>query len=89
MDLDNIFLYEQTPMAVEAVQAGDAFWGPGGIRRKGDMGKGFLEQAKPACISVSDFKSMFETQEHALATDEQLKEFQRQIDERGRRPHSI
>ncbi len=79
MDLDNIFLYEQTPMAVEAVQAGDAFWGPGGIRRKGDMGKGFLEQAKPACISVSDFKSMFETQEHALATDEQLKELNARV----------
>lgn len=79
MDLDNIYFYEQTPEAVEAIRSGDAVWGPGGIRRKGDMGRGFLEQAKPARLSVSDFKSMFETQEHALATDEQLKELNTRI----------
>lgn len=79
MDLDIIYLYEHTPEAVEAIRSGDAVWGSGGIHRKGAMGKGFLEQAKPACLSVSDFKSMFETQEHALATDGQLKELNTRI----------
>ena len=72
MDLNNVFLFEQTPEALEAVNSGDAIFGPGGIRRKGDSGKGFLEKAKPAALSVADFQSLFESQEHAMETEKQI-----------------
>ena len=72
MDLDNILLYEQSPEALEVVKSGNAIISTGGIRRKGDNGKGFLEQAKPAVLSVADFLSIFEGKEHALETDEHL-----------------
>lgn len=72
MNLDNILLFEQSPEALEAVKSGNAIVSAGGIRRKGETGTGFLEQAKPAALSVADFQSLFEGKEHALETDERL-----------------
>lgn len=70
--LENILLYEYSPEAMEAVRSGDAVVSTGGIRRKGDTGKGFLELAKPASMSVADFLSLFEGKDHAIETDERL-----------------
>lgn len=71
-DLKNIFLYEHSPEAIEAVESGKARISPGGIIRVGDSGKGFRELARPARMSVADFKSLFEGKDHALETDERL-----------------
>lgn len=72
-NLENILLVEQTPEAMEAVKSGNAIVSAGGIRRKGDTGRGFLELSKPASMSVADFQSLFEGKEHALETDEYLR----------------
>ncbi len=72
MNLDNILLFELSPEALEAVKSGNAIVSAGGIRRKGEAGKGFLELAKPAALSVADFKSLFEGKEHAFKTDERI-----------------
>ena len=79
MNLDNILLFEQSPEALEAVKSGNAFVSTGGIRRKGETGTGFLEQAKPAALSVADFQSLFEGKEHALETDERLSNLDAQL----------
>lgn len=79
MNLDNILLFEQSPEALEAVKSGDAIVSAGGIRRKGEAGTGFLEQAKPAALSVADFQSLFEGKEHALETDERLSHLDAQL----------
>ncbi len=71
-ELDNILLFEQNPEAMELVKSGEAIIGPGGIRRKGTSGKGFLDLAKPAMISAADFMSLFEDREHAVAVEEHL-----------------
>ena len=57
-NFNNIFLFEQSPEALEAVKSGEACVGPGGIRRKGENGKGFLELSKPSTMSVADLKSL-------------------------------
>lgn len=72
-DLSNILLFEHSPEALEAVRSGDAIISAGGIRRKGKAGSGFLEQAKPAQMSVADFQDLFEGKAHALETDEQIR----------------
>ena len=79
MNLDNILLFEQSPEALEAVRSGNAIVSSGGIRRKGEAGTGFLEQAKPAALSVADFQSLFEGKEHALETDERLSNLNAQL----------
>lgn len=79
MNLDNILLFEQSPEALEAVKSGNAIVSAGGIRRKGEAGTGFLEQAKPAALSVADFQSLFEGKEHALETDERLSHLDAQL----------
>jgi len=79
MFLDNIFLFEQSPEALEAVKSGNAIVSSGGIRRKGEAGTGFLEQAKPAALSVADFQSLFEGRDHALETDERLGNLETQL----------
>ena len=79
MNIDNILLFEQSPEAIEAVKAGNAIVSSGGIRRKGETGTGFLEQAKPAALSVADFQSIFEGEEHALETDERLRQLDAQV----------
>lgn len=79
MKLDNIYLFEHSPEAIEAVKSGDAFVSTGGIRRKGEYGSGFLELAKPAVLSVADFQSLFEDKEHAFETDDRLCQLEAQI----------
>lgn len=79
MNLNNILLFEQSPEAIEAVKSGNAIVSTGGIRRRGDSGTGFLEQAKPAALSVADFQSLFEGKEHALETDEHLSHLDAQL----------
>ena len=61
------------------MKAGNAIVSSGGIRRKGETGTGFLEQAKPAALSVADFQSIFEGKEHALETDERLRQLDAQV----------
>ncbi len=78
-ELENILLFEQSPEAMEAVRSGNAVVSTGGIRRKGAAGSGFLEQAKPAAMSVADFQSLFEGKEHALKTDERLNRLDAQL----------
>ena len=70
--LDNILLFEASPEAMEMVRSGEAVVGPGGIRRKGKSGKGFLEQIKPAVMSVADLQSLFEDNQYALRIDDRL-----------------
>ena len=72
-DLDNIFLFEQSPEALEAVKSGKAYVGPGGIRRKGENGKGFLELSKPSTMSVADLKSLL-IKEPVLEINDRLDE---------------
>ena len=79
MNLDNILLFEQSPEALEAVKSGNAIVSSGGVRRRGEAGTGFLEQAKPAALSVADFQSLFEGKEHALETDERLSRLDAQL----------
>ena len=79
MNLENILLFEQSPEALEAVRSGNAIVSSGGIRRKGETGTGFLEQAKPAALSVADFQSLFAGKEHALETDERLNHLDAQL----------
>lgn len=71
-NLENILLFEQSPEAMELVRTGEAVIGPGGIRRKGSTGKGFLDMNKPTVMSVADFTALFEGKEHALVVDERL-----------------
>ncbi len=78
-DLSNILLFEHSPEALEAVRSGDAIISAGGIRRKGKAGSGFLEQAKPAQMSVADFQDLFEGKEHALETDQQIRLLDKKI----------
>ncbi len=78
-DLNNIFLYEHTPEAIQAIEAGEARISPGGVIRIGGAGKGFQELAKPAFMSVADFQSLFEGKEHALETDEHLSRLDAQL----------
>lgn len=59
-DTDNIFLFEQNEEAVQAVKAGRAKIGSGGIRR---LDGTFLNMAKPATLSVSDLQSLFKNDE--------------------------
>ena len=70
--LKYIYLYEYSPEAIEAVKADKAVLGPGAIYRKAPLGKGILERAKPAALSVADLLSLFESQENASVRDEQL-----------------
>lgn len=79
MDLDNILLFEHSSEALDAVKSGNAVVSAGGIRRRGEAGTGFLEQAKPAALSVADFQSLFEGKEHALKTDEHLCHLDKQL----------
>ena len=79
MRLENILLFEHSPEALEAVKSGNAVVRSGGIRKKGNGGGGFLELAKPAVLSVADFKSLFEGKEHALLTDERLNQLESQL----------
>ena len=79
MNLENILLFEQSPEALEAVKSGNAIVSSGGIRRRGEAGTGFLEQAKPAVLSVADFQSLFEGKEHALETDKRLSQLDAQL----------
>jgi len=79
VNLDNIFLFEQSPEALEAVKSGEALVSSGGIRRKGKGGSGFLEQAKPATLSVGDFTDLFEGKEHALKADERIGKLEEQL----------
>ena len=72
-NLNNILLFEHSADALEAVKSGEAIISSGGIRRKGKTGSGFLEQAKPAIMSVADFQDLFEGKTHALETDEHLR----------------
>lgn len=78
-ELKNIFLYEHTPEAIQAIEAGTARISPGGIIRVGGAGKGFQELAKPASLSVADFQALFEGKEHALETDEHLSRLDAQL----------
>ena len=61
------------------MRTGNAIVSSGGIRRKGDAGTGFLEQAKPAALSVADFQSLFEGKDHALETDDRLSHLEAQL----------
>ncbi len=79
MNLENILLFEQSSEALDAVKSGKAVVSAGGIRRKGENGTGFLEQAKPAALSIADFQSLFEGKEHALETDERLSNIDAQL----------
>lgn len=79
MNLENILLFEHSPEALEVVKPGNAIVSSGGIRRKGEAGTGFLEQAKPAALSVADFQSLFEGKEHALKTDVRLSHLEAQL----------
>lgn len=78
-DLNNIFLYEHTPEAIQAIEAGEARISSGGIIRIGGSGKGFQELARPASMSVADFQSLFEGKEHAMETDEHLSQLDAQL----------
>jgi len=78
-DLNNIFLYEHTPEAIQAIESGEARISSGGIIRIGGAGKGFQELARPASMSVADFQSLFEGKEHALETDEHLSRLDAQL----------
>lgn len=71
-NLNNIFLYEHSEEAMEAVKSGDAIISSGGILRKGENGKGFLELAKPSVMSVADLMSLFEGKEQELKKDTHL-----------------
>ena len=77
--LNNIFLYEFTPEAIDAVKSGTARISSGGIIKVGSAGKGFRELARPASMSVADFESLFEGKEHALQTDERLRNLDSQL----------
>ena len=77
--LDNIFLYEHTPEAIQAIESGEARISPGGVIKVGSAGKGFRELARPASMSVADFKSLFEGKEHALETDNHLHRLDSQL----------
>ena len=76
---ENIYLVEYSPEAMEAVKSDKAVIGPGGIRRIGENGKGFLELAKPALISVADFQSLFEGKDHADITDVRITHLENQL----------
>ena len=78
-ELKNIFLYEHTPEAIHAIEAGEARISSGGIIKIGGAGKGFQELARPASMSVADFQSLFEGKEHALETDEHLSQLDAQL----------
>ena len=80
MNLENILLFEQSPEALEVVKSGNAIVSSGGIRRKGEAGTGFLEQAKPAALSVADFQSLFEGKSHALETDDRLSHLEARLE---------
>ena len=70
--LNNIFLYEHSPEAIRAIEAGEARISSGGVIRVGSSGKGFKELARPASMSVADLLSLFEDKEHALATENEI-----------------
>lgn len=79
MKLDNCFIVEYTPEALEAVQNGNAIISTGGIRRKGDGKSGFLELSKPATMSVADLMCLFEKQEEKQLIDERLLHLESQL----------
>ena len=79
MNLDNFIIYQHSTEALEAVQSGNAVFGSGGIFRKGELGTGYLEPAKQTSLSIADFQSLFEGKEHALETDEHLKNLDAQV----------
>lgn len=72
MNFENILLFEASSEAIEAVKSKNAIISSGGIRRRGENGKGFLEQVKPAFMTVNDFKELFESKEHGTIVDEHL-----------------
>lgn len=75
-DLHRIFLVEQTPEALEAVNSGNAKISTGGIRRNDGT---LLEASKPVEMSAEDLLSAYETKEEAAAIEEKLKAFDNRL----------